>query len=274
MPMELEFGTRPLSIVHKSREWHGPQSHAGPSSTNATTSSSILSRRRSTAVNVSPPGPPPAQPIPHLPPASSLQIDYYDGLPSTSDPTHEFSFFHTDEDILPQQYIRPSASANLAAVAAFSQSRVTNFSPSTTASSSTDNLSDPPPPSMLKSGTRSPVQTHDIVPDRLLLSPSASRSNTERRPSSRSALTRALELARQAVQLDSTNDDPYGAVLAYGKSVALLSEVMERVMRGEDSTESGRRRNGRRRSVVAQEEEVRRLKAIVSLVPSSSWLMS
>ena len=70
-------------------------------------------------------------------------------------------------------------------------------------------------------------------------------------------------MARQAVQLDSTNDDPYGAVLAYGKSVALLSEVMERVMRGEDSTDSTRRRGGRRRSVVAQEEEVRRLKNIV-----------
>ena len=73
-----------------------------------------------------------------------------------------------------------------------------------------------------------------------------------------------MELAREAVRLDSTNDDPYGAVMAYAKSVALLSEVMERVMRGEDSTESTRRRNGRRRSVVAQEEEVRRLKSIVS----------
>ena len=66
------------------------------------------------------------------------------------------------------------------------------------------------------------------------------------------------------MKLDSTNDDPYGAVLAYGKSVALLSEVMERVMRGEDTTESHRKKNGRRRSVVAQEEEVRRLKSIVS----------
>ena len=40
--------------------------------------------------------------------------------------------------------------------------------------------------------------------------------------------------------------------------------VMERVMRGEDSTEIHRKKNGRRRSVVAQEEEVRRLKSIVS----------
>ncbi|KAF7310690.1 hypothetical protein HMN09_00611900 [Mycena chlorophos] len=80
-------------------------------------------------------------------------------------------------------------------------------------------------------------------------------------PSSRRALTRALELAREAVQLDSTNEEPEAAVIAYARSVALLSEVMERVRRGEDSTE--RRRNGRPRSAVAQEEEVRRLQNIV-----------
>ena len=103
----------------------------------------------------------------------------------------------------------------------------------------------------------------EIVPDRLRLSPTNDRQHSERRPSSRRALTRALELAREAVRLDSTNDDPYAAVVAYGKSVALLSEVMERVIRGEDSTESHKRKNGRRRSVVAQEEEVRRLRSIV-----------
>lgn len=94
------------------------------------------------------------------------------------------------------------------------------------------------------------------------------------RPSSRRALTAALELAKAAVQLDATNDDPHGAVLAYAKSVQLLGEVMERVMRGEDASGHGhagsadgdeRRKGGRRRSVVAKEEEVRRLKAIVSL---------
>lgn len=94
------------------------------------------------------------------------------------------------------------------------------------------------------------------------------------RPSSRRALTAALELAKAAVQLDATNDDPHGAVMAYAKSVQLLGEVMERVMRGEDSSGAGhagaadgdeRRRGGRRRSVVAKEEEVRRLKAIVSV---------
>jgi hypothetical protein len=106
-----------------------------------------------------------------------------------------------------------------------------------------------------------------MVSDPLVLSPRGSQPPAERsRPSSRRALTKALELAREAVKLDSTNDDPYGAVVAYGKSVALLSKVMERVINGEDSSESVRRKGGRRRSVVAQEEEVRRLKAIVRIV--------
>jgi hypothetical protein len=98
------------------------------------------------------------------------------------------------------------------------------------------------------------------------------------RPSSRRALTAALELAKSAVLLDQTNDDPHGAVQAYANTVRLLGEVMERVMRGEDPpsssttatnssdapVEDGRRRGRRRSGVVAKEEEVRRLKAIVS----------
>lgn len=250
----MEWETRPLSI-HKARDWQ----NGGTSTTTTTTSSAFIARRRSTVTHVPPPGPPPNQPIPHLPPS---QYDAYDGMPVTSNgaydhlPNGSYSPTHP--------YMRPTASSNLAAVAAFSQARHATYSSNNTASSSTENLSDSPPRSMLRSAPRSPAPTHEIVPDRLLLSPPEPRS-AEPRPSSRRALTRALELAREAVQLDSTNDDPYGAVVAYGKSVALLSEVMERVMRGEDSTESHRRRNGRRRSVVAQEEEVRRLKSIVSV---------
>lgn len=269
--MELDWETRPLSIAPKSREWHTAQNHAGPSSATSS-SSAFMSRRRSTAVHVPPPGPPPSQPIPHVP----MIINHHDDrdefqFASSSSPSYDTPEFHNSFEPQPYSYSRPSASANLAAVAAFSQ-RHAHPSPSPIASSSADNLSDPPPRSMLRNGTRSPVQTHDIIPDRLLLSPqepqppSDRRPSSERRPSSRSALTKALELARQAVQLDSKNDDPYGAVLAYSKSVALLSEVMERVMRGEDSSESHRRGNGRRRSVVAQEEEVKRLKSIVSSV--------
>ena len=84
----------------------------------------------------------------------------------------------------------------------------------------------------------------------------------QQRPSSRRALTRALELAQEAVRIDATGEDPHGAVYAYAKSVALLNEVMERVMRGED-TESSRRRNSTRRTAVAREDEARRLRSIV-----------
>ncbi|KAJ7102189.1 hypothetical protein B0H15DRAFT_769094 [Mycena belliarum] len=120
-----------------------------------------------------------------------------------------------------------------------------------------DDLDDPPPPSVLH--TRSDSHSHSA--DLLVPEP----RHEPRIPSSRRALTRALELAREAVQLDSTNEEPHAAVMAYGRSVALLSEVMERVRRGEDSTDpSSRRRNGRPRSAVAQEEEVRRLQNIAS----------
>lgn len=174
----------------------------------------------------------------------------------------------------PQSMARPGASAGLAAVAAFGQARYASAPSShgVTPSSSSEHLppaqqtlSDSPPRSVLRTGpARALPTTQEIVPDRLLLSPPDPRTPTSSRPSSRRTLTRALELAREAVQLDSTNDDPHAAIIAYGRSVALLSEVMERVRRGEDSTENSRRRNGRRRSVVAQEEEVRRLQAIVS----------
>ncbi|KAG8975203.1 hypothetical protein FRB90_009585, partial [Tulasnella sp. 427] len=85
-------------------------------------------------------------------------------------------------------------------------------------------------------------------------------SSSGGRPSSRRALTRALELAQEAVKIDATGEDPQAAVYAYAKSVALLNEVMERVMRGDD--ESSRRRSSARKSVHAKEEEARRLRSI------------
>ncbi|KAF8527838.1 hypothetical protein BU17DRAFT_38799 [Hysterangium stoloniferum] len=103
-----------------------------------------------------------------------------------------------------------------------------------------------------------PQQTSQHLPTR------GSSQSSGTRHSSRRALTAALELAQEAVRLDTTNDDPLGAIQAYARSVALLSEVMERVIRGEDANDSSRdrRRGGRRRSVAAREEEVRRLKSI------------
>ncbi|QRV86310.1 hypothetical protein RhiJN_14328 [Ceratobasidium sp. AG-Ba] len=90
--------------------------------------------------------------------------------------------------------------------------------------------------------------------------PQTPSSSSARPPSSRRALTAALELAQEAVRIDSSGTEPLAAIAAYGKSVALLNEVMERVMRGEDAN---RRRSGvRRRSDAAREDEVRRLKSI------------
>ncbi|KAF9229516.1 hypothetical protein BS17DRAFT_799038 [Gyrodon lividus] len=274
MPV-LEFNSRPLSVVHRSRQWHdhvsGPpaaiSSTSPPPPHSSFVQSTMAQRRRSSAANFPPAAPPPSQPIPSVPVASSgFSID--DEIPSADDP-------HTSASQITCG--RPAASANLAAVAAFSQTRYqqahaptpasTSSSPqppssTVTYSTNSDSLSDPPPKSMLQSNhSKTRSNTHDIVPDRLLLSPRQPHTSSESRPSSRRALTRALELAREAVQLDATNDDPHAAVIAYGRSVALLSEVMERVRRGEDSSE-GRRKNGRRRSVVAQEEEVRRLQSI------------
>ncbi|KDQ63840.1 hypothetical protein JAAARDRAFT_29888 [Jaapia argillacea MUCL 33604] len=241
--MELEWDSRPVSMVHQS-QW--PSANSNPSYP----STSLGQRRRSSIVHAPPALPPPTQPIPSVPVLHSNYYDEYDVDLDNNGATSS------------SLYARPHASANLAAVAAFSQAR--NYIPSQpyASTSTADVLNDSPPRSMLRPSPSYPKH-HDTATDRLLLPPPPEpKPTTAPRPSSRRALTRALELAREAVKLDSTNDDPHGAIIAYGKSVALLNEVMERVMRGEDSTESHRRRNGRRRSVVAQEEEVRRLKSI------------
>lgn len=99
-------------------------------------------------------------------------------------------------------------------------------------------------------------------PPRESLSPSF--ATTGRAPSSRRALTAALELAQEAVRLDS-DEEPFAAVNAYARSISLLSEVMERVRVGDEPSEGGSsRRRPRQRSVVAREDEVQRLRSIVS----------
>lgn len=264
--MDIQWETRPLSVAHRPRDWQDSvQGGVGPSSVSPPSSfSSLLTpRRRSSAVHVPPAGPPPTQPIPSLPPVPMSPTDSESW--EFDEEAYSPHMQHTGMRSSYAPYGRPGPSAGLTAVAAFSQRNATSGINSS--SSSSDNLSDPPPRSILPaSSSRALTQHQEIVPDRLLLSPPEPRTPAEARPSSRRALTKALELAREAVKLDSTNDDPYAAVMAYGRSVALLSEVMERVRRGEDSTESNRKRNGRRRSVVAQEEEVRRLKSIVSVL--------
>ncbi|KAF9480040.1 hypothetical protein BDN70DRAFT_878069 [Pholiota conissans] len=270
--MELEWEARPTQHRAEPRtHWHdaqqqppvsfSPPQHPSPSSLNA--------RRRSSAAAARPAGPPPNLPIPSLPTTHPVPLNHAP-IPDPPDnsmyPSASNSISRGSRS---SSFARPSASPNLSAVAAFSQIRqasssaVQNVPPSL--SSSLDDLSDPPPQSYLPpSSFRPSDRTQDTFPQpgRTLLAPPSEHSlRSENRPSSRRALTRALELAREAVQLDSTNDNPEAAVNAYAQSVALLSEVMERVRNGEDSTTDSHRRR-RRRSVAAQEEEVRRLQNI------------
>ncbi|KAI6158754.1 hypothetical protein EDD17DRAFT_1619597 [Pisolithus thermaeus] len=262
--MVLELNSRPPSVLHRSRQWHDHVS--GPPSPTAAAFSQAQ-RRRSSAATVPPAGPPPTQPIPSLPATSSALTDGDDSQFNVSDEFRLASRHRSSVSASQNTYGRSTASANLAAVAAFPHAQQASVSPYPTLDSQPSSSTAHPltsseaAPKTVPSHSKAHSKTQDIIPDRLLLSPTEPQSKSESRPSSRRALTRALELAREAVQLDATNHDPHAAVIAYGRSVALLSEVMERVRRGEDSTES-RRRNGRRRSVVAQEEEVKRLKSI------------
>ena len=258
----MQFGVprQPSVLPQSNGDWDSfhSQHDAGPSNSMSTSPyiSTSLAQRRRSAFHP-PPLPPPSQPIPSVPMPDTTAISSSDGLSSMDDvpPISPPTMIHN--------FARPAPSPRLAAVATFSQAQAQfqHTPPAVLPISSTNGRSPP-----RQRSQSPPAQHQEIVPDRLLISSRDSQQSAERsRPSSRRALTKALELAREAVKLDSTNDDPFGAVVAYGKSVALLSKVMERVMSGEDSTDSIRRRGGRRRSVVAQEEEVRRLKAIVCL---------
>ncbi|KAJ4489485.1 hypothetical protein C8J55DRAFT_603782 [Lentinula edodes] len=211
------------------------------------TSSTFSQRRRSSAAHTRPAAPPPNLPIPSIP---NIPQDPAES-PEEVSPTNGFSRLNRSS-LFVGNMVQPRLTVQSPA----------NFS----VSSSIDDLSDPPPQSILPNpSSRFHEPPPAPVPEHLAngghLMPPDARTET-RIPSPRRALTRALELAREAVQLDSMNDNPELAVAAYGRSVALLSEVMERVRNGEESTESTRRRNGRRRSVFAQEDEIRRLQSI------------
>ena len=260
MTMEVELESR-TALPRSSHDWHDgplpaplPSSVHPPPSTFTPTTALLAQRRRSSAVHTRPAVPPPNLPIPNVPGGSASAMQ------------HSEEPYLNGRDSRTSMLTRPMAPTNLAAVAS-AESRHASTSRNEL-SPTVEDLSDPPPRSFLpsSSSSRPPDSREDLVPDQELkadrLLPAFRESRAEPRvPSSRRALTRALELAREAVQLDTMNDNPEAAVQAYGRSVALLSEVMERVRRGEESTESHRRR--RRRSVAAQEEEIRRLQNIV-----------
>ncbi|TFK30635.1 hypothetical protein FA15DRAFT_629864 [Coprinopsis marcescibilis] len=272
----------PRSTMQNNR--HDVQEYAAPSQFSISqpqgaypASGSISQRRRSSAAHGRPTAPPPNAPIPSVPSSPPLR-NGIPAPPTVFDAAEEGTLQSTHITARPaysNTYTRPSPSPSLSAVAAFSQSRQTQPASSTsfhTASSLVvpDDLSDPPPQSYLSaslatsSSPPSSRQREQSQSNDGLLQPTSHPERSERRsdrkPSSQRALTRALELAREAVQLDSTSDNPEAAVKAYAQSVALLSEVMERVRRGDDSTTDRRRR--RRRSVAAQEDEIRRLQNI------------
>ncbi|KAF8633922.1 hypothetical protein AX15_001107 [Amanita polypyramis BW_CC] len=216
-------------------------------------SSSLSQRRRSLAYS-RPPAPPPNLPIPSVPDQLQDSFPVRVTLDSSDHPFSSAISPHGNGSFAqPVSYARPSASPNLTSIAAFSHNL--NAKPgSVMTSAPVEDLSDPPPSSFLPSSPKRVERRRRRSDEDGLLSPTTA-ERRERAPSSRSALTRALELARQAVHLDSTNDNPTAAVEAYAQSVALLSQVMERVKRGEDG--------GKRvRSPEAQEEEVRRLQNI------------
>ena len=219
---------------------------------------SLTLRRRSSAFHPPPEAPPPSQPIPDVPMLATTVISSTpDGL-SVSGHDTPISPTETMQDLA-----RPATASRLVAVADFPQAQARHTSPTVLATLSTNGTSSPPPQRI-----QSPPSQHQkSVSDALTLSPRSSQTTHERsRPSSRRTLKKALELAREAVKLDSTDGDRHGAIVAYGKSIALLREVMEHDIKDEDPNDSVRQKGGRRRSVVAQEEEVHRLKAIVRLI--------
>jgi hypothetical protein len=119
-------------------------------------------------------------------------------------------------------------------------------------------------PESLSSGvTRRPAS-----PSNTVTSPTSPPRHPSARPSSRRALVAALSLAQEAVKLDTVGNDPQAAADAYARSVLLLREVMSRVSSGEsaerDNNLSSNRRSRNLSQVTTREEEVKRLKSIVS----------
>ncbi|KAG6850323.1 hypothetical protein H0H93_014898 [Arthromyces matolae] len=256
---EMELEARSLVPHQTSQEWQDRSTnHPGSSSSSSMPPSAfalgttVISQRRRSSAAHRPAGPPPNLPIPSIPVTHSPQHD-----PRVDSP-EDTPVFANGRGLRASTLIRPSPSPGLAAVVSFPHTSSQNTYAAVTDSSVGD-LSDPPPPSILPPSSSRTLTNAQEVPNNTH-APRDSRREPKV-PSSRRALTKALELAREAVQLDSMNDNPEAAVQAYGRSVALLSEVMERVRRGEDSTEPSHRRR-RRRSVAAQEEEIRRLQNI------------
>ena len=192
--------------------------------------------QRSSAVLITP-GPPPQVQIPSIPsssipPVSFPQRQFLPRRPFGTGSTEDFTLVAVDH---PPQNARPLPSDN---------------SPRTL-----------PQPLPRRPTLEAAVEQHQMIQDSSNPASALEQPHSSRQ-SSRRALTEALRLAQEAVLLDSQNDDPIAAFRAYARSVTLLGEVMERVIRGDRDTDP-RRRSGRLRTEGAREDEARRLKSIV-----------
>ena len=159
--MEFEWETRPLSVTQRTRDWQDTsQAAAGPSSSGGPPSSfshPLTSRRRSSAANVPPAGPPPSQPIPDLPTFSTssngrTSVDIEEDIYSPHVSTGLRNGY--------SPFSRPAASANLTAVTAFSQRNALGVHNPQFSTPSADNLSDPPPRSILHSASSRALTQH------------------------------------------------------------------------------------------------------------------
>jgi len=100
-------------------------------------------------------------------------------------------------------------------------------------------------------------------------------SPSDSKPSFHRTITTALELAGEAVRLDTVGDEPIGAIQAYSRGVALLNESIELVRDGKDTNESrGGRHGGWSKSVVTKEEQLQRLKSIVCPLHFCRWIIA
>lgn len=81
--------------------------------------------------------------------------------------------------------------------------------------------------------------------------------------STRQRLRQAMELAREAVRLDSSNEDPLSAIESYQKCTDMLNHVIDRIHNG-DITNTQTQYRSSSRNEANRDEELKRLTSIVS----------
>ena len=90
------------------------------------------------------------------------------------------------------------------------------------------------------------------------------KSEYEPKSSGRALTVAALELAREAVRLDSTDTDPWSTMSAYSKCVSHLDRVLQGTAQQNDGTGTSRDPDK------SPGSEVQRLRSVVSTLPAFS----